>query len=98
MIDETAFAARLSTVLARIAPGELLALNRLSGGANMESWSIDWGMAGAPVGYILRRAPSAEGMEGRPFGLEDEAALVRAARAGGVLAPQVVGELTPADD
>ena len=98
MIDETAFAARLSTVLARIAPGELLALNRLSGGANMESWSIDWGMAGAPVGYILRRAPSAEWMEGRPFGLEDEAALVRAARAGGVLAPQVVGELTPADD
>jgi aminoglycoside phosphotransferase (APT) family kinase protein len=37
-------------------------------------------------------------MEGRPFGLEDEAALVRAARAGGVLAPQVVAVLAPADD
>lgn len=98
MTDETAFAARLSAILRRIAPGELYALNRLSGGANMESWSIDWGPAGAPIGYILRRAPSAEWMEGRPFGLEDEAALVRAAHAGGVLAPQVVAELTPADD
>jgi aminoglycoside phosphotransferase (APT) family kinase protein len=96
--DETAFAARLSAILRRIAPGELHALNRLSGGANMESWSIDWGPAGAPIGYILRRAPSAEWMEGRPFGLEDEAALVRAAHAGGVLAPQIVAELTPADD
>jgi aminoglycoside phosphotransferase (APT) family kinase protein len=37
-------------------------------------------------------------MAGRPFGLDSEAALVRAARAGGVLAPDVVAVLTPTDD
>lgn len=86
----------LAKALARMAGGAALPLSnlaRLSGGANMESWSFDWGGAG----YVLRRAPSAEMMEGRPFGHDVEAALVRAARAGGVLAPEVVGELH-ADD
>ena len=68
-------------------------LIRLSGGANMESSSFDWGGAG----YVLRRAPSAEMMAGRPFGHDVEAALVRAARAGGVLAPEIVGELADGD-
>ncbi len=87
----------LSKALARMAGGASLPLSnlgRLSGGANMESWSFDWGGAG----YVLRRAPSAEMMEGRPFGHDVEAALVRAARAGGVLAPEVVGELHDDDD
>lgn len=87
----------LAKALARMAGGASLPLSnlaRLSGGANMESWSFDWGGAG----YILRRAPSAEMMEGRPFGHDVEAALVRAARAGGVLAPEVVGELHDDDD
>jgi aminoglycoside phosphotransferase (APT) family kinase protein len=70
------------------------ALTRLSGGANMESWSFDR----AGKGYVLRRAPSAEFMEARGFGHDVEAALVRAAFAGGVRAPEVVGELAPADD
>ena len=86
----------LAKALARMAGGPALPLwnlERLSGGANMESWSFDWGDAG----YVLRRAPSAEMMVGRPFGHDVEAALVRAARAGGVLAPEVVGELH-ADD
>lgn len=69
-------------------------LGRLSGGANMESWSFDWGGAG----YVLRRAPSAEIMEGRPFGHDVEAAIVRAARQAGVLAPEIVGELVPGDE
>jgi aminoglycoside phosphotransferase (APT) family kinase protein len=69
-------------------------LTRLSGGANMESWSFDR----AGQGYVLRRAPSAAFMEGRSFGHDVEAALVRAAHAGGVLAPEVVGELETADD
>ncbi len=64
----------------------------------MESWSIDWGSSEAPAGYILRRAPSAEWTAGRPFGLDVEAAIVQAARAGGVLAPVVVAVLAPADD
>lgn len=87
----------LAKALARMAGGAALPLSnlaRLSGGANMESWSFDWGGAG----YVLRRAPSAEMMAGRPFGHDVEAALVRAARAGGVLAPEVVGELHDDDE
>jgi aminoglycoside phosphotransferase (APT) family kinase protein len=68
-------------------------LTRLSGGANMESSSFDHG----GQGYVLRRAPSAAFMEGRVFGHVVEAALVRAARAGGVLAPEIIAELTDAD-
>ncbi|NBR31845.1 MAG: phosphotransferase family protein, partial [Sphingomonadaceae bacterium] len=87
---------RLARALARMAGGASLTLSnlvRLSGGANMESWSFDWGGAG----YVLRRAPSAAMMEGRPFGHDVEARLVRAARAGGVLAPEIVSELDPED-
>ena len=73
--------------------GDLLNLTRLSGGANMESWAFDWG-GGA---YVLRRAPSAEYMEGRPYGHPVEAALVRSAHAGGVKAPEVIGVLSDAD-
>ncbi len=86
----------LAEALARMAGGVHLPLGnleRLSGGANMESWSFDWGGAG----YVLRRAPSADMMEGRPFGHDVEAALVRAARAGGVRAPEIVGELLAGD-
>jgi aminoglycoside phosphotransferase (APT) family kinase protein len=68
-------------------------LNRLSGGANMESSSFRF--AGAE--YVLRRAPSAEFMEGRAFGHDVEAAMVRAACAAGVTAPEVVAELTEVD-
>ena len=73
--------------------GDLSNLTRLSGGANMESWAFDWG-GGA---YVLRRAPSAEYMEGRPYGHPVEAALVRAAHTGGVKAPEVIGVLSDAD-
>lgn len=97
METDAEFQSRLAAVLARVSPGHIIGLNRLSGGANMESWSIDWGLPGATKGYILRRAPSAEWMAGRPFGLDSEAALVRAARSGGVLAPEVVAELVPED-
>lgn len=87
----------LAKALARMAGGAALPLSglaRLSGGANMESWSFDWGGAG----YVLRRAPSAEMMTGRPFDHGVEAALVRAARAAGVKAPEIVGELHADDD
>ncbi len=86
----------VARALARMAGGATLPLanlERLSGGANMESWSFDWG----GKGYVLRRAPSAEMMASPPFGHAVEAALVRAARAAGVLAPKVVGELAPDD-
>jgi aminoglycoside phosphotransferase (APT) family kinase protein len=87
---------RLGAALARMGGGAVMPLAnlaRLSGGANMESWSFDWGGAG----YVLRRAPTAEMMEGRPFGHDVEAVLVRAAHANGVLAPEIVGELIASD-
>lgn len=84
----------LSALMVRIAgAGALAGLTRLSGGANMESWSFDWGGAG----YVLRRAPSAAYMADRPFGHGDEAALVVAACDAGVKAPEVVGVLEPDD-
>jgi len=84
----------LSAFMSRaLGPGALSGLSRLSGGANMESWAFDW----AGVGYVLRRAPSAEYMEGRPYGHPVEAALVRAAHAGGVKAPEVVAVLADSD-
>jgi aminoglycoside phosphotransferase (APT) family kinase protein len=66
-------------------------ITRLSGGANMESSSFDY----ARAGYVLRRAPSAEFMAGRDYGHDVEAAVVRAAFAVGVKAPEVVADLLP---
>lgn len=74
--------------------GSVEQLVRLTGGASMESWSF----AFRDVGYVLRRAPADMDMTGRPFTFSVEAALIRTARVAGVLAPQVVGELEPADD
>jgi aminoglycoside phosphotransferase (APT) family kinase protein len=68
-------------------------LERLSGGANMESWRF---AAGSET-CVLRRAPSAELMAGRPLDHHAEAQLIRAARAAGVLAPEVLVELEPND-
>ncbi|NIJ37974.1 aminoglycoside phosphotransferase (APT) family kinase protein [Sphingopyxis panaciterrae] len=88
----------LSAFMTRVAgPGALIGLARLSGGANMESWAFDWAGAGGSDAYVLRRAPSAEFMEGRPYGHADEAALVMAAHGAGVKAPEVVGVLADGD-
>jgi aminoglycoside phosphotransferase (APT) family kinase protein len=73
--------------------GAVTGLTRLTGGANMESSSFDY----AGRGYVLRRAPSAEMIAGRPFGHDVEAAIIRAAVAGGVKAPIILGELAESD-
>jgi aminoglycoside phosphotransferase (APT) family kinase protein len=85
----------LSAAMARFTgtPASVDNFTRLSGGANMESSSFDY----AGRGYVLRRAPSAEMMAGRPFGHDVEAAIIRAAVAGGVKAPIIVGELAESD-
>ncbi|WP_447757151.1 phosphotransferase [Sphingopyxis fribergensis] len=84
----------LASFMSRTAgAGVLSGLERLSGGANMESWSFDW----AGSGYVLRRAPSAAYMADRPYGHADEAALVMAAHDAGVKAPEVVGVLADGD-
>ena len=73
--------------------GEVTGLERLSGGANMESWAF---CCGAEA-MVLRRAPSPEVMAGRPLDHAAEAALIRAAHGVGVPAPEVVAELAPGD-
>lgn len=88
----------LSAGLARVASrAGLGALSsqpqRLTGGAVMESWRFSAGGSD----YVLRRAPSLAFMEGRPYGHHVEAALIEAARAKGVTAPEVVAVLEEAD-
>lgn len=68
-------------------------LTRLTGGATMESWRFEAG----DETFVLRRAPSLSLMEDRPFGHDTEAAIIRAAHAAGVKAPEVVAQLEPQD-
>ena len=84
----------LRTVLARAGlDGEIAQLERLSGGANMESWAFVCG----GEAFVLRRAPSVEMMIGRSLDHAGEAGVIRAARAAGVPAPEVIVELEPDD-
>lgn len=83
----------LTRALARVGLPAPEGMERLSGGANMESWRFS---AGTEV-CVLRRAPSLEMMAGRPMDHAGEAALIRAARAAGVMAPDVLVELRPDD-
>jgi aminoglycoside phosphotransferase (APT) family kinase protein len=88
----------LARALARVGlpPPEQLA--RLTGGATMESWRFEAGDSGSGGGsFVLRRAPSLAFMADRPFGHGAEAAIIRAAQAAGVTAPEVVVELEPED-
>ncbi len=59
----------------------------------MESWRFSAGGSD----YVLRRAPSLAFMQGRPYGHAVEAALIEAARAKGVTAPEVVAVLEEVD-
>jgi aminoglycoside phosphotransferase (APT) family kinase protein len=86
--------AGLTRVCARVGLGALsCAPQRLTGGAVMESWRFACG----DEAFVLRRAPSLAFMEGRPYGHAVEAALIEAARAKGVTAPEVVAVLEEAD-
>ncbi|WP_428027863.1 phosphotransferase family protein [Altererythrobacter sp.] len=83
----------LARAMERVGLGGLSGLVRLTGGATMESWRFE---AGGEQ-YVLRRAPSLDFMEGRPFGHATEAAVIRAAHAAGVTAPEVVTVLEESD-
>src|SRR3546814_18224590 len=63
----------------------------------MESWAFDWAGPKGRDAYVLRRAPSADYMAGRPYSHAVEAALVQAAHDAGVKAPEVVGVLADGD-
>jgi aminoglycoside phosphotransferase (APT) family kinase protein len=93
--DGEKLAERLAAVMARGGiTGTVTELGRLSGGANMESWLFACG----GERFVLRRAPSAEWLDGRPLKIDGEAAVIRAAGTAGVRAPEVVVELGPQDD
>lgn len=83
----------LARACARVGLSAPEGLARLTGGATMESWRFEAG----GENFVLRRAPSLAFMEGRPFGHATEAAVIEAARARGVTAPQVVGVLQESD-
>ena len=91
MTDE----ARLGSIMYRATrkAAQVEGLTRLSGGASMESSRFDY----AGQGYVLRRAPSAAVMEGRLFGHDVEATVVRAAVEAGVKAPVIVAEIEARD-
>lgn len=93
MIDTQTLSQGLAKALARAGMPAPEGLHRLTGGATMESWRFSSG----GEDFVLRRAPSLEFMEGRPFGHATEAAVIRAARAAGVTAPEVMVELAPED-
>lgn len=94
MIDPEELLTGLVRVCARAGLGTVEGdPQRLTGGAVMESWRFTVGDSA----YVLRRAPSIAFMEGRPYGHATEAALIEAARAKGVTAPQVVAVLEPED-
>jgi aminoglycoside phosphotransferase (APT) family kinase protein len=83
----------LTRALARLGLSAPEALERLSGGASMESWRFSAG----DQQLVLRRAPSAAMMAGRPMNHAGEARLIRAARLSGVSAPEILTELVPDD-
>ena len=92
-ISPEELSAGLARVCARAGLGAPSGLTRLTGGAVMESWHF-WSGGG---GFVLRRAPSLEFMEGRPYGHDTEAALICSANAAGVTAPRVMALLRPED-
>ncbi len=85
--------AGLARALARAGLSAPRALERLSGGANMESWRFS---AGSEA-FVLRRAPTPAMIAGRPLDHAGEARVIRAAHTATALAPDVVVELEPGD-
>lgn len=78
--------------------GELKHLKRLSGGANMETWSFDWMINGQLMPLILRRVPGTiEDVGIGDVDIETEARLIQAAYESGVPVPRVILILRPDD-
>jgi len=99
--DEADFGRLLSAVLARHIDAfeSLVRLDRLSGGANKESYRVLVHAAGTETRLVLRRSDLPQRPDGAADGvsLEDEAELLRAAAGAGVPVPEVVCVLRPED-
>ena len=90
----TSIESLLQTAMKRhLGSAKVTGVMRLTGGATMESWRFE---ADGEL-YVLRRAPSLEFMTERPFGHDTEAAIIRAAHACGVTAPEVIAEMEAED-
>ncbi len=96
MADD-AFRDALHALCRRALGGPLLTVERLSGGASQELWSLDVGDAAAPRGYVLRRSPGGGPERASACGLATEAAVITAAGAAGVPVAAVAHVLTPED-
>ncbi|QIG55386.1 phosphotransferase family protein [Altererythrobacter sp. BO-6] len=83
----------LARALARVGLSASTGLTRLTGGATMESWRFATG----GEDLILRRAPSLAFIANRPMSHASEAAVIEAARAAGVTAPEVLTVLQESD-
>ena len=80
--------------------GDVHNLRRLSGGANMETWSLDWQLGEAQLPLILRRLPAGSATDDdvqavSQIDLTTEAELVALAGEHGVAVAQVIEILQP---
>ena len=96
------FTLQLGAALKRMTgqAGELVDLRRLSGGANMQTWSFDWSVQGQRQPLILRRRPPGIKLQDARHGgiaLAIEARLLELAQRYRVPVPALRGELE-ADD
>jgi aminoglycoside phosphotransferase (APT) family kinase protein len=93
-LSERELAERLQAPLARDlgTTGAIESLRRLSGGANMESWSFDCD----GQGFVLRRAPSAAFMQGRAYPHDVEALQPGDGLGTGFVMRRVEAEVNPA--
>ncbi|CAN5362117.1 phosphotransferase family protein [soil metagenome] len=95
-------AGRLETRLRRVAfrtlgvEADIERLVRVSGGATLETWSLDVASAQEIVPLILRRAPASRAAGS--LSLPTEAAVIRKVGALGVPVPEIWAVLEPADD
>lgn len=101
MSPEDEFHSSLAKLLQNQIPGcrQLLAAERLSGGASQETWQLRILTARGEEKLALRRAPGGEEVETgsqRP-GLAVEAKLMQCAKRAGVPAPRVIRVLQPED-
>jgi aminoglycoside phosphotransferase (APT) family kinase protein len=88
----------LPLLLGRILPGfgELLACDRLTGGASQETWRLRVSVDSGEQLLALRRSSGAK-MEAGGISLTTEAQLIRLAGEQGIPVPEVLHILTPAD-
>lgn len=79
--------------------GSVQELKRLTGGATKTTWAFDWVSGGGAQTLILQQMSAAAGPKGRApkLGAHEDAAVMRAARAGGAPAPVLRLVLDEAD-